>query len=370
MRWPSGSGACPQDKRRRFDSFPHLQNMKTQTHLSNLLKHSGNYQITHQDKTLIAKNGLRAFVYSKLKSKKFRKWKISDQLDQRIQKTLDRTISQNKPIEAVFFQGGYKLWRLPSSPEVDWAEFFNISYLTQYLAPIAAAYPQQVTLTYYMHTLLMEAHDNLTTQEINQYVNSFQKLIDEFSKHLPSNLSIKIWKDADIYSRKEYFQTLEKGFQIAKDDFEKLPIEKRENLLKLSRLNFKWKGAKDFSKLSQKEKDDKILQGAIYETATKHLTKAQELTKQENRILLFTVTNDLFIGVGTTRNSIVKHWTGYGVLEKDNNKFYERVLSPEQLEKVRINNHIAEELDLINLTNLRQIWVFDQRFNFVNNHSK
>ena len=81
---------------------------------------------------------------------------------------------------------------------------------------------------------------------------------------------------------------------------------------------------------------------------------------------MFTVTNDKFVGVGTTKTSIVKHWTGFGVLEKKDDKFYERVVSPSQFKQIIENKHTTENIDLVNLKNLKEVWIFNERFDFVN----
>ena len=339
--------------------------MKIQKHLKTLLENSYDYSLTDQDKKVIKNQGIEEFVLQKLSSKKFRKWSFKEGCKERTLKAIQLNTKNNKPLSVVFPMGGYKLWRIPSSPEVDWAEFFNISYLIRYLAPIIKAYKPGVTLSYYMHTLLMEKHDNLSTKEINAYINSFQKLIDSFSKHLSKNFKIKIWKDADIYPRKEYFKALEEGYNQAKKEYPKLPKEKKEHLRKLSKLNIKWKGVEDWAKLSKKGKEEKIINGALYEiAATSNLPKVMKSVKSDEKILLFSVGTPQFIGIGTTKTSMTKHWTGFGVLEKNKEKLYNRVLSPSQFEKAKKIKHSIEKVNLLPLKNFKEIWVFPKQFNF------
>lgn len=119
-------------------------------------------------------------MYQRLTSKKFRKTKMDDVCVARTKSAIHLRVSQNQSLKVVDRQGGYKLWRFPSSPEADWAEFFNIAYMTEYLLPLARNYQPGVELVYYMHTLLMELHDNLTTAEIQEYVDSFDNLIHGF----------------------------------------------------------------------------------------------------------------------------------------------------------------------------------------------
>ncbi len=103
----------------------------------------------------------------------------------------------------------------------------------------------------------------------------------------------------------------------------------------------------------------------MYEIAAiNNLKRVNETVKSEDNILLFVKPTDLFIGVGTTKNSITKHWTGLGVLEKEGSNYYERVLSPSQFEKVKTLPHKIEKVDLLSLKNLKEVWVYNQRFSF------
>ena len=232
-------------------------------YIQNLLRTS-NYQPTLDDQNKLKCLGLESWILSKLMSKKFRKTKAEAECIERTKLAVKRAVSRNLPLPVYFFQGAYKLWRLPSSPEADWAEFFNISYLLEYVAPIANIYKPGLNLVYYMHTLLMEAHDNLTTKEINDYINSFNKLIKIFRSYCPSNISIEILKDADIYPREEYFEELEHGLKQAITIYESFPEDKKNDFIRMSKLNIKWKGKERWDLLLENEKQEKIYKSALY----------------------------------------------------------------------------------------------------------
>jgi len=211
----------------------------------------------------------------------------------------------------------------------------------------------------------MEQHDNLTTQEIKEYVVSFQILLDEFSKYLPSNFKIKILRDADIYSRSEYFQRLEEGVEIAKKQYQELTQEKKDHFDKLGRLNIKWKGKEDWTKLTEKEKNEKIYKGVLHEmSATANLPKVMSIVKSDDKVCLFTNPAPIFIAIGSTKTSVTKYWTGYGVLEYRNGKFYDRVLSPSQFEQLKNIQHDKVKTELINLSNFKEIWVYNKAIDF------
>lgn len=294
--------------------------------------------MSEEDKQLL-KQGVVVFAMKKLMSKKFRKWKLDPVCIERTQKAVELQVRKNKAIKVIYFQGGYKLWRFLSSPEADWAEFFNIAYVLNYLSPLAAAYKPGTDLTYYCHTLLMETHDNFTTKEIKAYMDSLERLFDEFRKYAPKNIKMSILRDADIYSRKEYFEALEKGKEKAAQDIKSWPEARVKDFERMARLNIKWKGKEDWTKLSQEEKEEKIHQSALYEqAAVNNLPRVMDVVKAPNIVLLFTKATPIFIGIGSTYTSIAKHWVGYGVLEVHKESYIPRILTPSQYETTKIQN--------------------------------
>ncbi len=61
---------------------------------------------------------------------------------------------------------------------------------------------------------------------------------------------------------------------------------------------------------------------------------------------------------------MVKHWTGFGVLEKRNELYEEHILSPLQLEQVQTLQNKKYPVSLIPLLNLKEITVFDTPLDF------
>lgn len=341
--------------------------MTIQEFLEDQLKNQSNYSLTDADKNKITDEGMQAYIYGKLTSKKFRRWAIDEVTKERIIKAIDIAVDNNKPLQLVFPQGGYKLWRFTDSyPEVDWAEFFNIAHVISYLSSIAEGYEHGVDLYYYMHTLVPEVHDNLPQEDIDAYVASFQKLIDEFSKYLPSNFSIKISKDADFYeSRDHYFETLESHLEKGKKDFEDCTEEKQQGYLKTSELNIKWDGKEELTNLSSEEKTERIKKGAYYEKALSYLEEPRVFTKTDDKVLVFIKSGGGFLGIGSSKVSISKYWVGTGIIEKRGEKLYGRILSPNQYEKVK-DKLESQSIDLMPMKNFGSVGVIGEQLNFVN----
>ncbi len=339
--------------------------MNVQQYLLHLLSKNSRYQLTSPDLKFSKKEGVEKYIYTKLTSKKFRKFKMDPACIERTKQAINFRVRENKPIHIIYPQGGYKLWRFPSSPNADWAEFFNISYLLEYVGPIAAVYKPGVEITYYMHTLLMELHDNLTTEEIQAYVGSFEKLLGEFRKYLPPNIQINILRDADLYSRNEYFAALEKGKILAEDEYLKWDQKRKDDFKRMALLNIKWNGKEDWTELSEEEKNKKIYFAALYESAaTTQLDKVVDMVKSSENILVFTKGSSAFIGIGSTKASIAKYWVGFGVLQKKQDSFLPIILTPSQYQYAIKKKYQTVKVDVIHQKNFSEILVFEKPFEF------
>ncbi len=330
-----------------------------QQYLLARLHECGHHLLTESDHVALSEIGMHSFIVSRLFSKKFRKWKLDPACIDRTNTAIATKIKSNLPIKIVFPQGGYKLWRLPSSPTADWAEFFVVAHLLEYIAPIAAAYKPGVEMTFFLHTLLMELHDNLTTDEIKQYVKSLQKILDLFQVHCPKNVKLSILLDTDIYTRTEGIEALETGKAMAAKDYASWPAEQQVRYRKMSELNIKWNGRERWDLLDEAAKSEKIYQAALYETSGSYnLPKVTQIVKSPDNVLVFTKPTKDFIGIGSTKTSVAKYWVGYGVLETDGERFYERVLTPTQWEHCKKTEYHDEKVVMLDLPNFDQVHIF------------
>ena len=76
----------------------------------------------------------------------------------------------------------------------------------------------------------------------------------------------------------------------------------------------------------------------------------------KDKILAFTSSLPMAIGVGTTNRSVMKFWVGAGVLEKNEDDYSQNILSPKQLEHTE-SNWIDISIDGLNLPNFNRIRV-------------
>jgi hypothetical protein len=334
--------------------------MNIQQYIQSEIEGCAQYQLNDEDKKFLNEHGVEDFIYKKLTSKKFRKWKVDELSEKQVKNALNICVSENKPIQFRYPFGGYKLWRLPSSPEVDWAEFFAIAYYCRYLAPIAAAYGPGIELKFASDDLIIERMDNIPTSDTDRYFESFKELLMLFKPKLPSNMKVEIVRISDLYPdkvqmEKELEVNVEKQIVEYRDN---ISTEKKQAMYTMSELNIKWDGSIDLTDASESKKDEIIKKGPVYHDAYCSLSKRREFNRGDDKVVLFTTPIPNALAIGTTRGSVTKYWTGFGVLLESEKGFSARVLSPKQLE---LNTEYGVEdspLKGTSLNNLNQIRVY------------
>jgi hypothetical protein len=335
-------------------------------HLRDRLQRSAMRELTPEEAARLHEEGEERFLQSLVLSSKFRKWAADQSARERITGAIASAVAERKPVRFLHTMGGYKLWSMPTTPEVDWAELFNVAYHLKYLSGIAAAYPPGVTMTYYLYTLLPQRHDNLPAADVHAYVASFTALIDGFRSYLPGNVSLAIVKDTDLYERDEYYALLDDLIARFRPRFSSLNEALRNDLLVQSRRNIQWNGTEDWATLDEAEQEDKILLGAITEIAGMSMKKQGEFIGNKDHVLLFVKAGrgNGFLGIGSTKSSVTKHWTGIGLLEDRGGKLHDVILSPTQWHKVESLPRQVCEVDLLGLRNLKQAMVVAERLDF------
>lgn len=334
-------------------------------HLQSRLRQSSHRELTADENQRLRKDGEERFLQSLVLSSKYRKWAANEWARERISTAIARAVGGHKPVRFLHTMGGYKLWRIPTSPEVDWAEFFQIAYVLEYLSGIAAAYPPGASMIYYLYTLLPQRHDNLSAAEVEAYVDSFTALVDGFRPHLPANLSISIVKDTDLYTRDEYYAQLDEMTKLAEARFPTFDEKWRNDLIVQSRRNIKWNGAEDWTGLDEHEQEARVVSGAITELAGMAMRKQGEFVGNEDNILLFVkaASGNDFLGIGSTKSSVAKYWAGTGILEYRKDELYDLVLSPTQWDKVAALPKLVCDVELLGLRNLKQVMVVTESLN-------
>jgi len=330
--------------------------MKAQEYLEEKIKNCSKYELTSLDEKFLEENGIDKFIYKELTSGKFRKWSVDDSSIEKVKGAIKNSVDNNEPIKCTHPFGGYKLWRIPTSPEVDWAEFLMISYYCQYLSPILKAYKPGIEFIFSSDDLIIERMNNVPKEDTDAYFESFRVLLKEFSKYFPDNMKMEIRRVYDLYKdKKELESDLANNLKRFESEYRDKDEDQKEIAFKSSELNFNFNGKEDLTKLSAEEKKEKIRLGTILHDAHCKLPKRKSFVRGDDKIVIFTTKISNAIAIGTTKSSVTKFWTGLGVLEKGANGFKDIVLSPKQIEEIDIKQTKSEKIDLIPLKNFSEI---------------
>lgn len=316
---------------------------------------SAQYALSPADIECIRKNSLNEFIFSQLMRKKYRKWAIDESAETQIKNAIRIQIAKKEPIRIVYPFGGYKLWRMPSSPHVDWAEFFAISHILSYIAPISAGYKPGVEIEFTSDEVIVETMNNISKADLEVYTNEFRTLLMAFEKYCPNNVSLKLTLVRDLYvNTSELEKDINQNMPIFTSQFESEPPEKQQARLVTSELNINFAGDKDLTKLNTTQKEKFIKNSAILHHAYCKIPKRSALNRSKDKVLIFTTLLPNSIPIGTTKASITKFWTGFGVLEKVGNNYRPLVLSPKNIEDL---DYRTEKVDCVDLPMFSKIYI-------------
>lgn len=275
--------------------------MKVANYLKQRLENCSQYTLSPEDKKLLDKKEVEDFIFHKLTSKKFRKWSLDEDSVKAIKNAISLNIKKNKPILFAFPFGGYKLHHLPSSPIVDWAEFFMIAYYSEWIAPIAQVYKPGVIFYFSSDDVIVERMDNIPPADTKAYFESFKKLLAQFNKHNPKNMTFEIKRVGDLYTKEEFEKELAPYIKEVKKAYKNPDPVRYKKMIKTSKLNIQWKGVEDWTKLPKKEKGEIIKMGPIYHDAYGKLTRRRAFVRGENKIVTFSTPISNAIALGTTK---------------------------------------------------------------------
>lgn len=298
---------------------------------------------------VVPKDKISNFIVAKITSKKFRKYAIDEAMRTHIGKVVENAISKNEPINFVWVFGGYKLWRLPTAPEADWAELFSMMYFAKWLKPIAEVYQPGVIFDFYSDDVIVSRLNNIPESDINAYQESFKKVLNYFESYLPRNLKYTFHRVADQYEEGEFAKELE--VNIAKLTSELpggLPILDDAKAAMVE-LNVKLNVGQDQEVNWRK----KVL---LIHDAYAMASLRRPYYRNEQKIMVLNTPVRGVIAIGTTKSSVAKFWCGLGVLEKRGQDYFEKILSPKQLLVTKIKMQKIK-IDGLDGSNFREIGI-------------
>lgn len=268
---------------------------------------------------------LADLIYTLLLSKKFRKYSVNPGYLEHICSAIKTSVSNNEPIKLTLVFGGYKLWRLEESPEVDWAELFSLIYYTKWLKPIAAVYKPGVWFDFYSDDVILEIMDNIPKKDTERYILSFKQLLMFIKPFIPANLKFTLNRVGEQYTTYDEFkQDLKQSIANVKKGLgNKLPNLTPEQSATVE-LNVK---------LNPHQEDNPQWKERVFLTHEGYasISKRRPYYRTPDKIMIITRPIKDSVAVGTTKKSVVKFWIGAGILEKLNDTYNENIFSPNQL---------------------------------------
>lgn len=340
-------------------------------YIKNIITKFPDYKLTNKDKRTISFGKKAEWITNKLLLKRFRKSKLHDQTRQDILDKVSLSIKENKPIYLIILFGGYKHFWNTSHPEVDWAELFNLRFMSEYIAPILAVHPPGVILDYESEDVIIPLMDNYPEETLDIYATSFKRLIEIYSKCLPNEFKINYVRSQDQYNTTKLFERIKELLPKKLEDWKKLSSEEILQRLHRSPRSIMWKGKMDWTKLSEQEKQEKIQMSKIinetyydadFEFRGNYFTGDNHIPI----VLSWGLTSENFanwLTLGSTHASSVDFWIGRGILESRNGEFIPRVVSQTQYSSIKNKLQIFET-NLLTLKNFKNIEVYEGELNF------
>lgn len=261
------------------------------------------------------------FIYTKILSKKFRKYSINPAAHGTIRKAIKISIQNDQPIKIALPFGSYKLWRLPESPEPDWAELFAMIYYAYWLKPITDVYGPGVWLDFCGDDAILELMNNIPETDTESYKMVFRSLLEFMKSYLPDNLTYTFSPVGERYgSKEEFLADLNKNIaELGKNE----PTVLSEREIEMMKLNIRTTG----------EADIDFQRNRLLHDAYMKVSKRRPHHKAPDKILISATAfgDRTSIPLGTTKTSVVKFQTGAGVLKRGKDSFTEYIYSPSQL---------------------------------------
>ncbi len=280
-------------------------------------------------------------IFAILMSKKFRKYSVPEKNQAILREAIEKNVANGEPIKISWPFGGYKLWRLEETPEVDWAELFSIMYFIRWLKPVCELYGKGVEFTFWVDEVVIAKMNNIPQADLDAYQASFAELLKFIASWQPPNLKFEVFLERSQYESTEAF---EEGLAAEMEKLREIRAAEPQPLSDAAarsiEMNVKLKPGQDQDPLWREEID--LMHNAYY-----------SLQEQQNRvrptytsagITAFSVFFEPnVIPIGTTKTSIAKFWVGVGALQRREDAFIETILSPEQLRKA---DTISEEIHI------------------------
>lgn len=348
-----------------------MEQPAVEKHLKSLLSKFEPYALAQKEELAMEKDR-KGFIVQKLLRKRFRKQKVHPDTAADINGKIDRSIKGQNPLHFIIPFGGYKHFWNPSHPYPDWAELFTLRFLTEWVVPILAVHKPGVIMEFISEGVIVPRMNNYPEEAIEQYSQGFTTLLDTYCTYAPPNFDIRFFRIQDRYDKDKLIEEVEKRLPEKWKRWDTYSDAQRVVELKRSRRSVLWKGKEDLTKLSEQEKEKRIIESRLLELAYYEVESSHEFLDdyfiEDNHIPIcfsFGLSPDNmknpWLTLGSTYASTVDFWIGRGILEERTDRFIHRIVSREQYEKIKdcLQNHKVN-LDLLPMSNYQSIEVISR----------
>ncbi|WP_230671724.1 hypothetical protein [Rathayibacter sp. Leaf248] len=247
--------------------------------------------------------------------------------------------------------GGYKSWRISSSPLPNWAEVFFLDHLRNYIREVSRSYPFGVRAELTYVSGVMDLVSNLDPGWQQTYIAAMHRLTAHYSDEQNQISVVDIAAEAGVVDPRG--EILRK-YEVLKKDWSDSLSEPQLAKISSAGRNYRPDGSRNVESMKRA-----IFRSAIMCDALDSLESRRAYNKFGPRIqLVFGRQPQPAIHIGTCATSTVHFWVADGVIEQRENRLLPRMLghtSPRQptlklLDVRDVRSGYDEIADLVPLT--------------------
>jgi|GEM_PF-4635003 len=284
-------------------------------------------------------------TFKAMTSKRWRRSALSDYSSQDIYSKIRLALEEERELTFSIPFGGYKGWRISSSPLPNWAEVFFVDYLRRFIREVSAAFPYGVRAELTYVSGVMDLVSNYNSDWQQAYVDAMAHLLSYYSDE-PGQISIV--DIATLPGVGDVRSKLLRNYHHIRGEWVSgnLNDGQAKKLLSAKR-NFAVRGLTDFIDVDKNELEERILNSAILCDALDSLVDRRNYNKFGPRIqLVFGKDPQPALHIGSCETSTVHFWVSEGVLESHKERVLPRLIGHSSLKTIESGSHNIEVVSL------------------------
>lgn len=266
-------------------------------------------------------NGTPLATFAAATSKSWRRTALSEYSARDTLSKIEWAWSLAEPLVFTVPCGGYKSWRVPSSPMPNWAEVFFVDYLRRFVRDVSAVYPFGVRaeLTYVSGVMDLVSNHDPSWQPA--YVSAVQGLLAYHSDEPDQLVFVDIAAEPGVGDVRA---AVLNNFAQMRSEWDGNRSDAQLARLRSASRNFAPDGVK---RVEAGALEERILESAILCDALDALEARRRYNKFGPRIqLVFDRRPQPAIHIGTCETSTTHFWVSTGVLQLHRERYLPRML--------------------------------------------